>query len=66
MINIIINNLRINNFSIIHIGVDERPKNSWTKSPSIKKLMTVKNFKNIEDVQDYFVKNVQKLLIKLK
>ena len=26
--------------------------------------MTVKNFKNTEDVQDYFVKNVQKLLIK--
>jgi len=52
------------NFSVIHIGVDERPKNSWTKSPAIKRLMTVKNLKNTEDVQDYFVKNVQKLLIK--
>ena len=48
-------------FSIIHIGGDERPKNSWTKSPSVKKLMKKHKLKNLNLVQEYFVNKIKKI-----
>ena len=48
-------------FSIIHIGGDERPKTSWTKSPSVKKLMKKNKLKNLNQVQEYFVNEVHKI-----
>ena len=53
---------KIFDFEYFHIGVDERPKNAWTRSPSINKLMKKNNIKNIDNIQDYFVNRIQNIL----
>jgi len=49
-------------FGYIHLGGDECPKNFWEKSDAIKALMQKENLKNMEEVQSYFEKRVEKIL----
>jgi len=49
-------------FEYIHLGGDECPKNFWEKSPAIKTLMQKEGLKNMEEVQSYFEKRVEKIV----
>lgn len=49
-------------FEYIHIGGDEAAKNMWEKSDLIKSLMQKEGLKNMEEVQSYFIKKVEKIL----
>lgn len=49
-------------FEYIHVGGDEAAKNFWEKSDDIKKLMQKEGLKNVEEVQSYFVKRVEKII----
>lgn len=49
-------------FEYIHMGGDETAKNFWEKSELIKELMKKENLKDMNEVQSYFVKRVQKIL----
>ncbi len=49
-------------FEYIHLGGDECPKNYWQKSPAIKALMKKENLKNMQEVQSYFEKRVEKIV----
>jgi hexosaminidase len=46
----------------IHIGGDEAAKNFWQKSDEVKSLMQREGLKNVEEVQSYFVKRVEKIV----
>ncbi len=50
-------------FEYIHMGGDEAAKNLWEKSPAIKGLMQKEKLKNMEEVQSYFVKRVEKIIM---
>jgi hexosaminidase len=49
-------------FEYIHMGGDECPKNFWEKSDSIKALMQKEGLKNMEEVQSYFEKRLEKIV----
>lgn len=49
-------------FGYIHMGGDETARNFWEKSPEIKSLMKRENLKNLDEVQSYFVKRVEKII----
>ena len=49
-------------FEYIHIGGDEAAKNFWVKSDDVKKLVQKEGLKNMEEVQSYFVKRVEKII----
>ncbi|MGI4751495.1 MAG: beta-N-acetylhexosaminidase [Janthinobacterium lividum] len=49
-------------FEYIHLGGDECPKNFWEKSDSVKALMQKQGLKNMEEVQSYFEKRVEKIV----
>jgi hexosaminidase len=49
-------------FEYIHIGGDEAAKNFWEKSDAVKGLMQKEGLKNMEEVQSYFVKRVEKII----
>ncbi len=49
-------------FPYIHLGGDECPKNFWEKSDAIKALMKKEGLKNMEEVQSYFEKRVEKIV----
>jgi len=49
-------------FDYIHLGGDECPKNFWEKSDAIKALMQREKLKNMEEVQSYFEKRVEKIV----
>jgi len=49
-------------FEYIHLGGDECPKNFWAKSDSVKALMQKEGLKNMEEVQSYFEKRVEKIV----
>lgn len=49
-------------FGYIHMGGDETARNFWEKSESIKALMQEKGLKNLDEVQSYFVKRVEKII----
>ena len=49
-------------FYLIHIGVDERPKNSWEQDNSIKDFMKKNNINNFDKLQDYFVNRIINIL----
>lgn len=49
-------------FPYIHVGGDECAKNYWEKSDQIKALMTKENLKNMEEVQSYFEKRIEKIV----
>lgn len=49
-------------FEYIHMGGDETAKNFWEKSHEIKALMQKENLKDMDAVQSYFVKRVEKII----
>ena len=49
-------------FGYIHMGGDETARNFWEKSGQIKALMQEKGLKNLDEVQSYFVKRVEKII----
>src|SRR6185312_10458730 len=49
-------------FGYIHVGGDECAKNFWEKSDAIKQLMQREHLKNMEEVQSYFEKRVEKIV----
>jgi len=49
-------------FEYIHMGGDETARNFWEKSEDIKQLMKRENLKNLNEVQSYFVKRVEKIV----
>jgi hexosaminidase len=49
-------------FEYIHMGGDETAKNFWEKSAEIKSLMQRENLKDMDAVQSYFVKRVEKII----
>ena len=42
-------------FNVIHVGLDERPDNSWEGSQSIKEFMNNNNIKSQAEYQDYYM-----------
>ncbi len=49
-------------FEYIHMGGDETARNFWEKSEVIKALMQKESLKNLDEVQSYFVKRVEKII----
>jgi hexosaminidase len=49
-------------FEYIHMGGDETARNFWEKSDAIKALMQKENLKNLDEVQSYFVKRMEKII----
>ncbi|MES2776877.1 MAG: family 20 glycosylhydrolase [Bacteroidota bacterium] len=49
-------------FEYIHMGGDETARNFWEKSDDIKALMKRENLKDLNEVQSYFVKRVEKII----
>jgi len=49
-------------FEYIHMGGDEAAKNFWEKSDAVKALKQREGLKNMEEVQSYFVKRVEKII----
>ncbi|MEO7121181.1 MAG: family 20 glycosylhydrolase, partial [Ginsengibacter sp.] len=49
-------------FPYIHMGGDECPKNFWEKSDAVKALMQKEGLKNMEEVQSYFEKRLEKIV----
>jgi len=49
-------------FEYIHMGGDETARNFWEKSDAIISLMKKENLKNLDEVQSYFVKRVEKIV----
>jgi hexosaminidase len=49
-------------FGYIHMGGDETARNFWEKTDAIKALMKKENLKNLDEVQSYFVKRVEKII----
>ncbi|MBE2231253.1 MAG: family 20 glycosylhydrolase [Chitinophagaceae bacterium] len=49
-------------FEYIHMGGDETARNFWEKSEQIGQLMKEKGLKNLDEVQSYFVKRVEKII----
>jgi hexosaminidase len=49
-------------FGYIHMGGDECAKNFWEQSDSVKVLMQKEGLKNMEEVQSYFEKRLEKIV----
>ncbi|MEO6682596.1 MAG: beta-N-acetylhexosaminidase, partial [Ginsengibacter sp.] len=49
-------------FEYIHIGGDEAYKGYWGKNEEVKKLMKREKLKDLDEVQSYFIKRVQKIV----
>ena len=49
-------------FEYIHMGGDECPKDFWRNNPKIKALMQREKLKDMNEVQSYYVKRVEKIL----
>jgi len=49
-------------FEYIHMGGDETFKTFWEKSDAVKTLMQKNGLKNMEEVQSYFEKRVEKIV----
>lgn len=49
-------------FEYIHVGGDETARNFWEKSDDIKALMKKENLKDLDEVQSYFEKRVEKII----
>lgn len=46
----------------IHIGGDEATKTEWEKCPNCKKRIKAEELKNVEELQSYFSKRIEKFL----
>jgi hexosaminidase len=49
-------------FEYIHMGGDECPKNFWEKSEAVKALMKKEKLKDMNEVQSYFTKRLEKIV----
>ena len=49
-------------FAYIHMGGDETARNFWEKNEQIKELMKKEKLKDLDEVQSYFVKRVEKII----
>jgi hexosaminidase len=49
-------------FGYIHVGGDECAKNFWEQSDAIKQLAQKESLKNMEEVQSYFEKRVERIV----
>lgn len=49
-------------FEYIHIGGDEAYKGYWGKNEEVQKLMKKEKLKDLDEVQSYFIKRVQKIV----
>ena len=49
-------------FEYIHVGGDEAAKNFWEKSEQVSALAKKEGLKNMEEVQSYFMKRVEKII----
>lgn len=49
-------------FEYIHMGGDETARNFWEKSDAIKTLMKKEKLKDLDEVQSYFVKRMEKII----
>ncbi|RFZ82913.1 beta-N-acetylhexosaminidase [Mucilaginibacter terrenus] len=49
-------------FEYMHLGGDECAKNFWEQSEQVKALMAKENLKNMEEVQSYFEKRLEKIV----
>lgn len=50
-------------FEYIHVGGDETPQNFWKQSDAIKDLMARENLKDMHEVQAYFEKRLEKIVL---
>jgi len=50
-------------FEYIHMGGDEAPRNYWEKNETIKQLMLKEGLKTIPQVQAYFEKRVEQIVL---
>ncbi|HZF63065.1 MAG TPA: family 20 glycosylhydrolase [Chitinophagaceae bacterium] len=50
-------------FEYIHVGGDETPQNFWKKSAAIKALMQREKLKDMHEVQGYFEKRLEKIVL---
>jgi hexosaminidase len=50
-------------FEYIHLGGDETPQNFWKQSPEIKALMQKEGLKDMHEVQSYFEKRLEKIVL---
>jgi hexosaminidase len=46
----------------IHIGGDEATKTEWEKCPDCKRRIKVENLSNVEELQSYFIKRMEKFI----
>lgn len=46
----------------IHIGGDEATKTNWAKCPNCQKRMKTEQLENVEELQSYFVKRMEKFI----
>ena len=51
-------------FNIIHVGVDERPKESWEGSPKVIEYMKNNNINSFDELQDDYMNNIISILKK--
>lgn len=49
-------------FEYIHMGGDETARNFWEKTDAIKAMMKRENLKDLDEVQSYFVKRMEKII----
>lgn len=49
-------------FNIIHVGVDERPKESWEGSPKVIEYMKKNNIASFDELQDDYMNNIINIL----
>jgi hexosaminidase len=50
-------------FEYIHVGGDETPQNYWKQSEAIKALMEKEGLKDMHEVQGYFEKRLEKIVL---
>ena len=53
---------KIFSFNIIHVGVDERPKESWEGSPKVIEYMKKNNIASFDELQDDYMNNIINIL----
>lgn len=46
----------------VHIGGDEAPKTQWEESDFVQNLMVEEGFREVEQVQGYFIRRIERLL----
>ena len=49
-------------YSVVHVGLDERPNSAWEGSQKITEMMKEKNLLSYEEVQDFYMNKVINLL----